>query len=386
MNSEKGWNKMKNRNKSWLLGLLLCVILGLCGCFSTGNRGSRTDKSEGIEAEQEDKLQISLAVDSFVIERWIRDRDAFVATARELGAEVNVQDAGADPEEQISQIRYLIQKDMDVLVVIARDCNALAEVLQEAKDEGIPVISYDRLVYDGNSDLYLSFDNRMVGELMANALKEAIPEGGDVFMIQGSPDDDNIYLVKEGFEAALKDSNLQVVYTANCEGWLAEQAEQYVEEGLKKYPNVKGIMCGNDDIASQVVQTLAQNQLAGKVIVVGQDCDVAACQRIVEGTQYMTAFKDIEEEARIAAEYAVQLAKGKKLENIDQEVNDGSFQVPYLELDPVPVTAENIDEVIIEGGFHQREDVYLNADAASLKHSKISTIDSGANGLYITCQ
>lgn len=386
MNSEKGWNKMKNRNKSWLLGLLLCVILGLCGCFSTGNRGSRTDKSEGIEAEQEDKLQIGLAVDSFVIERWIRDRDAFVATARELGAEVNVQDAGADPEEQISQIRYLIQKDMDVLVVIARDCNALAEVLQEAKDEGIPVISYDRLVYDGNSDLYLSFDNRMVGELMANALKEAIPEGGDVFMIQGSPDDDNIYLVKEGFEAALKDSNLQVVYTANCEGWLAEQAEQYVEEGLKKYPNVKGIMCGNDDIASQVVQTLAQNQLAGKVIVVGQDCDVAACQRIVEGTQYMTAFKDIEEEARIAAEYAVQLAKGKKLENIDQEVNDGSFQVPYLELDPVPVTAENIDEVIIEGGFHQREDVYLNADAASLKHSKTSIIDSGANGLYITCQ
>lgn len=386
MNSEKGWNKMKNRNKSWLLGLLLCVILGLCGCFSTGNRGSRTDKSEGIEAEQEDKLQIGLAVDSFVIERWIRDRDAFVATARELGAEVNVQDAGADPEEQISQIRYLIQKDMDVLVVIARDCNALAEVLQEAKDEGIPVISYDRLVYDGNSDLYLSFDNRMVGELMANALKEAIPEGGDVFMIQGSPDDDNIYLVKEGFEAALKDSNLQVVYTVNCEGWLAEQAEQYVEEGLKKYPNVKGIMCGNDDIASQVVQTLAQNQLAGKVIVVGQDCDVAACQRIVEGTQYMTAFKDIEEEARIAAEYAVQLAKGKKLENIDQEVNDGSFQVPYLELDPVPVTAENIDEVIIEGGFHQREDVYLNADAASLKHSKTTTIDSGANGLYTTCQ
>lgn len=386
MNSGKGWNKMKNRNKSWFLVLLLCVILGLCGCFSTGNRGSRTDKSEGMEAEQEDKLQIGLAVDSFVIERWIRDRDAFVATARELGAEVNVQDAGADPEEQISQIRYLIQKDMDVLVVIARDCNALAEVLQEAKDEGIPVISYDRLVYNGNSDLYLSFDNRMVGELMANALKEAIPEGGDVFMIQGSPDDDNIYLVKEGFEAALKDSNLQVVYTANCEGWLAEQAEQYVEEGLKKYPDVKGIMCGNDDIASQVVQTLAQNQLAGKVIVVGQDCDVAACQRIVEGTQYMTAFKDIEEEARIAAEYAVQLAKGKKLENIDQEVNDGSFQVPYLELDPVPVTAENIDEVIIEGGFHQREDVYLNADAASLKHSKTSTTASGANGLYITCQ
>ena len=101
----------------------------------------------------------------------------------------------------------------------------------------------------------------------------------------------NVAMVKEGFEDTLQGSNLQVVYEANCEGWTAELAVDYVEEALEEYPDVKGIMCGNDDIASQVIQVLAENQLAGQVIVVGQDGDLAACQRIVEGTQYMTAFK-----------------------------------------------------------------------------------------------
>lgn len=143
----KGINIAKNSTILILL-IVLSVILG--GCLRSS--GENVGKGSGSQEETEEKkLQIGLAVDSFVIERWIRDRDAFVATARELGAEVNVQDAGADPQEQISQIRYLIQKDMDVLVVIARDCNALSEVLQEAKDEGIPVISYDRLVYDGGA-------------------------------------------------------------------------------------------------------------------------------------------------------------------------------------------------------------------------------------------
>lgn len=348
-----------------LLVVMLTMIAG--GCQYAGDKNADAENMAGAEKHEDKKLQIGLSVDSFVIERWIRDRDAFVATARDLGAEVNVQDAGADPEEQISQIRYLIQKDMDVLVVIARDCDALVEVLQEAKEKKIPVISYDRLIYNSGTDLYISFDNRMVGELMAKALTEALPEGGDIFMIQGSPDDNNIYQVKEGFDAVLESSNLHVVYTAYCEGWLAEQAEQYVEEGLKNYPDVKGIMCGNDDIASQVVQTLAQNQLAGKVVVVGQDCDVAACQRIVEGTQYMTAFKDIEEEARIAAEYAVQLAKGEKPDDIEEKIDDGSYKIPCLELSPVSVTAENMDEVIIDGGFHLKEDVYL--------HAKYVTVD-----------
>ena len=139
----------------------------------------------------------------------------------------------------------------------------------------------------------------------------------------------------------------------------------YVEEALEKYPHVQGIMCGNDDIASQVVQVLAENQLAGNVVVVGQDGDLAACQRIVEGTQYMTAFKPIEDLARKAAKYAVEMGSGKgvaELEDVTETVNDGTYEIPSCILEPTAVTKENIDKVIIEGGFHRRDEVYLNAD------------------------
>lgn len=354
MNSEKGWYKMKK--VLMLLGVVMISVLAV-GCTS---EKKEDEGHETFSEEKEEVVQIGLAVDSFVIERWIRDRDVFVAEARELGAEVNVQDAGGDAEEQIKQIEYFIQKQMDSIVVIARDCTVLADVIRKAESAGIPVISYDRLIDNAGTDLYISFDNEMVGELMAEALIEAIPDGGEVFMIQGSVEDNNVEMVRKGFTENIENSNLQLVYEANCEGWIAEAAAEYVEEGLKKYPNVKGIMCGNDDIASMVVQVLAENQLAGKVAVVGQDGDLAACQRIVEGTQYMTAFKSIEEQAQEAAHYAVALGKGEKPDMSGETVSDGTYEVPGKILTPVAVTKENMNAVIIEGGFHRKEDVYLN--------------------------
>ena len=341
-----------------------CLLaLSISGCA-----GRKTEQTAEAAADtqtegEKDKIQIGLTVDSFVIERWIRDRNVFVATARELGAEVNVQDAGADAQEQISQIDYFIKKHMDVIVIIARDCGALSDAVERAHSTGIRVISYDRMVNDADTDMYISFDNRKVGEIMAQSMIEAIPKGGKIFMIQGSATDNNVDMVKEGFEAALKGSDLQVVYEANCEGWTAELAVDYVEEALEKYPDVKGIMCGNDDIASQVIQVLAENQLAGQVIVVGQDGDLAACQRIVEGTQYMTAFKSIEDLARQAARYAVAMAEeGKVPSDVTDTMSDGSYEVPAKVLEPVAVTRDNIDEVIIDGGFHRRDEVYLNTD------------------------
>ena len=249
---------------------------------------------------------------------------------------------------------------MDAIVVIARDCDALGNVMQKARSAGIATICYDRLISDANSDLYISFDNREVGKYMAEALKEAIPEGGEIVMIKGSAEDRNVQDVEDGFNENIQGSKLEVVYEAHCEGWIAEQAVEYVEEALRKYPNIKGIMCGNDDIASQVIQTLAEHQKAGKVIVVGQDGDLAACQRIVEGTQYMTVFKCVEDLAREAAKYAVLLANGEELTDLTEYVNDGTTDIPTKILKSVPVRRENIDEVIIEGGYHRREDVYLN--------------------------
>lgn len=362
-------SREKRKFVTGILWIVFCLgILLLTGCGTSGKTEAdqkEADSGEKVQTEKNDKVQIGLTVDSFVIERWIRDRDAFVATARELGAEVNVQDAGADSKEQISQIEYFISKQMDVIVVIARDCGVLSEVIQKAHNAGIKVISYDRLIHNADADLYISFDNGKVGEIMAQSLIDAIPQGGDIFMIQGSAADNNVTMVRKGFDKVLKNSNLKVVYEANCDAWTAELAVGYVEEALEKYPHVQGIMCGNDDIASQVVQVLAENQLAGKVVVAGQDCDLAACQRIVEGTQYMTAFKSIEDLAREAAQYAVEMGKGTEVSSmpgVTDTINDGTYNVPAVILTPIAVTRDNIDEVIIDGGFHRRDEVYLNAD------------------------
>ena len=117
-----------------------------------------------------------------------------------MGASVNVQNANGDVQEQISQIEYLMDKGIDVLVVIAADCNALSDVIHKAQDMGIKIISYDRLVQKAGCDLYVSFDNRAVGTLMAQGMKAAIPNGGDIYMIQGPEEDHNVLLVREGFE------------------------------------------------------------------------------------------------------------------------------------------------------------------------------------------
>ena len=155
--------KTKKNCGKLLLGILaFCTgMILLTGCGSSSEQKQNKNEETAEENKEEDKVQIGLTVDSFVIERWIRDRDVFVATARELGAEVNVKDAGADVKEQISQIEYFINKQVDVIVVIARDCGALSDAIQKAQSAGIPVISYDRMVNNANTDLYISFDNRV---------------------------------------------------------------------------------------------------------------------------------------------------------------------------------------------------------------------------------
>ena len=143
------------------------------------------------------------------------------------------------------------------------------------------------------------------------------------------------------------------------------QMEAFDEESREILSMIR-ILCGNDDLASQAVKVLSENRLAGKVAVVAQDADLAACQRIVEGTQEMTVYKPIEQEANTAAEFAVALGKGEDITSGEGEYkavetfNDGTYDIPYYKIDPIAVTAENMDKVIIDGGFHTREDVYLN--------------------------
>ena len=365
----------KRLRKYLLLAVAVLAALLMAGCSRTPSGEQESEKME------ETKLQIGMSFDSFVIERWLRDRDLFELTAKNLGAEVNVQVANGDVQEQISQIRYFIKKNVDVIVVIAVDGEALGDVIKEAKEAGIRIVSYDRLVLNADTDLYISFDNEMVGTLMGEALVEALPEGGNIFAIYGSPTDHNVSQVQKGFLEVVENSNLNIIYSAYCDNWLAELAFDAVEEGLSTTPrNLVGVMCGNDDLASQAFRALAENRLAGKVVLVGQDAELSACQRIVEGTQTMTVYKPMELLAEPAAEFACMLGYQRMLEdgriteteipeqlaeieeNMQQldTIHDGTYDVPYYSLTPIAVTKDNMEETILADDFHTREDVYLN--------------------------
>ena len=152
----------------------------------------------------------------------------------------------------------------------------------------------------------------------------------------------------------------KVVYEVNCAGWRAEIAAEYMEIALAKFPDVKGIMCGNDDIATQVYQVLSANQLSGEIYLTGQDGDLMAFQRVASGTQLVSVFKPVDEIARKAAECAVKLAKGEKLDNISETINDGKYDIPFLEIMPIGVNCDNIDEIVIDGGYHTKEEIYIN--------------------------
>lgn len=367
--------KFKRISCAKKMTVLILVIAILLVSVMTGCSYNSAPKKV---ADKKKSINIGLCFDSFVIERWLRERDTFVTAAKELGAKVNVQNANGDVKEQISQIDYLISQNVDVIVIIAVDCEAISDAVKRAKNKGISVISYDRLIKNVDADLYISFDNETVGRDMGKAMKHALPHGGKIFEINGSSADDNVIRVEKAFKQEISEAGIDIVYSDYCKGWSAKAAGEYVEKALEKYPDVDGIMCGNDDLASEVARVLSENRLSGKVALIGQDADLLACQRIVEGTQKMTEFKKVEELAKTAAYFAVKIAKGEKYykagdsgqkkENDEKssdyiatkKIDNGKSLVPYYSLKPVMVTKNNLDSIIIDSGFHTKEEVYLN--------------------------
>lgn len=345
--------------KGKVTALVLSVVLCLCllsGC------GEHTDYQAASEEEQAEEIQIGITFDSFVIERWQRDRDVFVSAAQELGAEVNVQNANGDLQEQIDQIDYFIEKKMDVIVVVMvaseADPTGLINAVGRAQKAGISVVAYDRLILNADVDLYISFDNGQVGRLMAEHMKEHLKDGGDILQICGPMADYNVPQVMEGFSEVLEGTDLKVTQTEHAEGWLGETGFAVTSSYLGACPAPAGIMCGNDSIAGNAIRALSERRLAGGVCVVGQDADLDACQRIVEGTQCMTVYKPVEKLARRAAEMSVSLANGKPVITTET-MNDGTYDVAYERLEPIAVTRENMDEVIT-GKYHEESDIYLN--------------------------
>jgi len=317
--------------------------------------------SLGVMAQ--DGITIGLSMDNLRLERWQHDRDIFVERAEEMGAEVLVQSANGDDMVQLSQAENLITQGIDVLVVVPHNGKVMGSIVREAHANDVPVLAYDRMLMDAEVDYYLSFDNVRVGELQAEYLVDKQPSG-KYFLLGGSPTDNNAKLFREGqmniIQPYVDEGEIEIVGDQWAKDWLPQEALGIIENALTANNNdIDVIVASNDSTAGGAIQALEEQGLAGEVLVSGQDADLAACQRIVEGTQTMTIYKPIQDLATRGAEIAVKMAKGEEVET-NGAINNGEYDVPSVLLTPIQVHKDNMVDTVIEDGFHEMEEVYKN--------------------------
>lgn len=293
-------------------------------------------------------------------ERWLTDRDLFIQRAKELGAVVNQAETDYDVESQISQIQNMISQGVKVIVVIPSDSEKIAPVIDEAHKAGVKIIAYDRLIKNTDLDLYISFDNEKVGELEANSVLSAVNKG-DFAYIGGSETDNNSFLLKEGAMKVLKPGidkgDIKLVVNEFTPNWDPAAAYKTMKKYLSTGRTVDAVVAANDGTAFGAIQALKEKGLAGKVPVSGQDAELAACQRIIAGTQTATVYKPIKSLAYKAAEIAVDIARNKTLET-NSLINNGKLDVPSYLLEPIIVDKGNMMDTIVKDNFHTYQEVY----------------------------
>lgn len=332
-----------------LLLPLLAVILACTAC----GRGSDSAKQGPV---------IGLSLDTLREERWQRDRDMFVARCEELGARVLVQAANNNEVVQNAQAENLLTQGVDVLVVAPHNSKTAATIVEAAHRSGVPVIAYDRLINDSDVDLYISFDNERVGELQASYAVQRVPKGRYV-LIGGSPADNNALLFHKGqinvLQPYVDRREIEIVTDQYAADWQPVQALKIMENALTRNDNrVDAVVASNDGLAGGAIQALAEQGLAGRIVVTGQDAELSACQRVVAGTQSMTIYKPIPKLARKAAEIAVAMAKKQPYETPKDRLDNGFKQVPSLLIEPIAVDRDNLVSTIIADGFHPLDQVY----------------------------
>lgn len=333
------------------------VVLLITLAASCSEKNSVKTESEPV------KIGFSSVSDTYLLERWNRDQKIFTSKARALGAEINVQVVPGNAREQVQQIQYLMDQDIDVLVVIPQDMEILAGIIKRVQDKGIPVLAYDRPIMGVPISGYISFDNKEVGRLFSKALLNTVPEG-DYLIVNGSIRDNNSYEVNAGvydvLNPALQSGAVRIIEEIWLDEWSFDEALEKIEAFLESGKHVDAISAANDQIADAAIRLLSERQLAGKIAVVGQDADLLSCQRVVEGTQLMTVYKPIPGLASRAAELAVAFGRGRFPEP-DRIFDNGTEEgIPYYVEIPIAVFKDQMDETIIRDGFHSREDVYRN--------------------------
>jgi len=316
----------------------------------------------GDQGKDKPVIGFSIATDTFIVERWNKDMKIFSSAVQELGAEVIVQLSAGGAREQISQINYMLNRNIDILVVVAHYTEELAGAVKLMQDRGVPVIAYDRLILGTPLDAYVSFDSREVGRLFGRACIAAVPRG-KYLHVNGSLHDINSFQISSGLhdiiDPLVEAGDIELIREIWLDEWSFDEALEKVGAIFEESTDFDVISCGNDQIAGAVIQLLSERRLAGKVVVVGQDAELISCQHILEGLQLMTVYKPIGRLASRAAQVAMGIINHDPLPPDEYVDNQSGVPIPsYIET-PIAVNRDNM-EVVIKDGFHTWEDVYRN--------------------------
>ena len=318
----------------------------------------RTPTSE--QTSVNNNIRIGFALGDLREERWQKDRDLFVAAAQKMGAFVQVTSANSDADLQNTQIENLISQGVSVLVIMPYDSEKIAQVVELAHKANIKVISYDRLIKNSDPDFYVSFDNTKVGNMQAQGVVRVISKGNFAY-IGGAPTDNNSKLLRQGsmevLDPLIKNGSIKLVVDTFTTDWKPEEAYKTIKQYLAGGGKLDGVVAANDGTAFGVIRALKEYNLDGKIPVSGQDAELPACQRVVQGTQTLTVYKPISVLANKAVEIAVALAKGETPIS-NNKADNGKINVNSYYLEPIMVTKENMDTTVIKDGYQTKEQVY----------------------------
>jgi D-xylose transport system substrate-binding protein len=353
------------------VGALLAIAVVAAGCGGGGGGGGGT--------------KIALLLPENETPRYeTNDKPDFEKAVEEQCSEcepVIYLNAGGDAEKQQSQAESALTQGAEVLVVDPMDSKSAASIAEKAKAQGVPVLSYDRLIENGEVDAYVSFDNEKVGELQAETLEKKLKEDGSasgpIIMINGDPADPNAALFKKGAHNGFEAAGITIAKEYDTPGWSAENAQREAQQAITALGNngFAGVYAANDDTGGGAIAALKGAGInPEEKPVTGQDATVAGLQRILAGQQYMTVYKEIEPEAKISAEIAVSLAEGKGVPEgkVTEKINNGKTEVPSVLLTPIAVTKENVKSTVVADGFVTASELCTGPYAAACKEAGIS--------------
>ena len=363
--------------RGWVLALAAAALLAAAGaCVKSPT------ETGGAGGGRGGPVRIGFSMDTLKEERWQRDKVLVEQRAKEVGADLTTEVANGDDSRQLSQVDNLLTRGVDVLIVAPHNGVAARAIVEKAHAAHVPVISYDRLIMNSDVDLYVSHQVPKIGEMQAQYALQHVPKGNYV-LIYGSQTDNNALLLKDGqmkvLKPAIDKGDVKVVAEQFAREWLASEARRIMDDALTKSGNqIQAVVASNDGTAGGAISALPP-QLVGKVLVTGQDAELAACQRIARGEQTMTIYKPIQPLAFSAVDNAIKLAHKEKIDAPDH-INNDKIDVPAILQTPIAVDKDNMVDTVIKDGYHTMEEVYqgIPKDKWPKQTTAAATTEGGA--------